>query len=252
VPRLQWQQIPAILALAVIVICFGYAISLSSDPKIAPISNSSNNALLHSQKAYHDAAEQILGSSLLNSTKITIDTDHFNDAMKQRFPELSEASITLPLMGRRPIVELAVVQPTLILTNQHGTYVLDSNGRAILSLSSTKSVSNLQLPVVTDQTNLPVSPGKGALTNQDVSFITGFVTELKSKQLQVSSLVLPPVANQLLVHVTGLNYYIKCSLIADPRISAGEFLALKQQLDTAHTPPSEYMDVRLEEKVYYK
>lgn len=250
--RPWWHHIPSIVATLVIIISFGYLLSLSTNPKIVPI-KSINSDLLRSTQTYQQAARHILNGSLLNRSKITIDSNSFDQLMKQQFPELAEVSLILPISGRRPIVELAALQPSLILASPHGgNYLVADSGKVLMPASAAKAVANFRIPTVLDQSNLPITIGKGALTSTDVAFITTVILQLEAKQLTPSSVTLPPVPSELHVNLATQPYFIKFNLLGDPRVQAGDFLAVKQMLDNAHAVPKEYIDVRVESRVYYK
>jgi hypothetical protein len=85
-----------------------------------------------------------------------------------------------------------------------------------------------------------------------VAFIQEVAGQLKAKNMAIDSLTLPALADELDVRVKGLPYFIKFNIQANPRQSAGAFLAAKQHLDSQHVTPSQYVDVRVEEKAYYK
>lgn len=250
-----WRRLPITIASLALILCGGYVLTLNTSPKITALSSASNGSpvtLLRSSQTYQTAAQQILAGSLLNRTKITIDTSRFNRQMKARFPELAEASVTLPLIGHRPLVELAAVAPQLILTNQQGAYLVDAGGKAIVQTNETTGISSLHLPAVTDESNVPIKVGKGALTAGNVTFITTIVQELQAKQISIDSISLPKLPDELHVRIKSTPYYIKFDMNGDPRLQAGTFLAVKQKLEADHVTPAQYIDVRVEERAYYK
>lgn len=252
---LKWAQLPSILVGLALLISFGYILSLSSNPKVV-VRNAANdpaNVFLRDSKVYEQASQKVLRSSLLNKSKVTIDTAGFDRKMREQFPELSIASVTLPLMGRRPIVELVVVEPAMVLSVKGGeSYVLDQDGRAIMTASEAKGLGSLQLPQVSDESGDSFKTGEGVLTKQSVTFITTFVNQLSSKNAKVSTITLPPLASEVQFRIDGQPYYIKASLMSDARQSAGSYLAMKAKLTSDNITPAEYIDVRVEEKVFFK
>jgi hypothetical protein len=231
----------------------GYVLSLGTNPKILTINNRIDNSLLRPISVYQQSAQRILKSTPLNRSKITIDTGRFSQAMKQQFPELSEVSVTLPIVGHRPLVELAAARPRLILVSQNGElYLVDSSGRALMKTSDAKGVNELQLPKVIDQSGLSIATGQGALTGNDVAFITTVVLQLQAKHLRIDSIILPPIPSELHVELKGSTYYIKFNLLTDARVQSGTFLAVKDKLASDHIAPKEYIDVRVAGRVFYK
>lgn len=249
----RWHHVPFLLTAGLFVVVLLNNLMVSTSVRvIVPTMQTPSSPLLQPTKVYQDAAEKQLKSSVFNRTKLTIDTSQFDQDMQKQFPDLSNVSIALPLMGHRPIVSLTPVKPALIMTNSQTAVVIDETGRAVAKVGDVASSLTQSLPKLSDESNVPIELGKGTITQQSVTFITTFIQELKVKSITVSSLSLPSRANELLVKVNGSNYVIKCSLITDPRIAAGQYLAVRHKLEQDHVTPAEYVDVRVEEKVFYK
>jgi len=249
------QRFGVLLATAIIIVCAVNVLHLSADPKIVPLTSSSNNYFLHDDTAYEQAAEKMFKSSLLNSNKITVNTDQIAQQLKQKFPELSDVSITLPLIGHRPVVYLAPTTPSLVLATERGqAYILDENGKALADTSKVPDIAALHLPVVTDQSGLNVALGDIALPSDDIGFILAVDGQLQAQHYQISSLVLPPAASELDVHFADKPYYGKFNMhnVATARQQAGTFIATDADLAGKHTVPAQYIDVRVDGRAYYK
>lgn len=249
--RLRWHQLPMLLASFAIVACLIYISTLTGNPKVVVASGQQRN-LLREKKDYETAAAEIIGSSILNKSKITVNTQQFSKAMRQRFPELSTVVLTVPLMDRHPVVEIVPAQPVMSITSQNGAFLLDKTGRALVSSKEAKDIGSWDVPQVIDESAVDHQVGQGSLPEQTVTFITTFVAQLQAKDLKVSELKLPPRASELQVKLEGVDYFIKASTRSDVRLAAGTFLALKDKLDRDKITPKEYIDVRVEEKVYFK
>lgn len=251
--KAHWHKLPSYLILATILVSLGYSFSLDTNPKIVTIEARSDSSLLRSKLDYQNRARSLLESSFLNRSKITINTAAFNSAMKLYFPELSDVAVTLPLAGRRPIVEIAAKQPQIILSSPEGSdFIIDSDGRAVMKASSAVGLDSLHLPVVKDKNNTKIELGKRIITRDDVTFITTVVKQLKAKNLTEKSISLPSIPSEMHLQVNNTNYFIKFNLQGDASLQIGAFLAAKKKFDIENIIPSEYVDVRVEERVYYK
>lgn len=209
--------------------------------------------LLRSKQDYQNGLADILGSSLLNQNKLTINTTKLTNELTAKYPELDKIEITLPFMGRRPVVEATTSRPALFLSTSSGSYIVDGKGRAIRDIKDLPADARaLAIPTVKDQADIDVSVGKAVLSKQDVTFITTLYQQFTAKQMSISSIELPPLASEIHVRLSGKPYYIKFSLLTDSRIAVGQYLALDQELSAKKITPSEYVDSRVEEKVYYK
>lgn len=243
---------PGWIAAIAIILSIGYLLTLTTTPRIIAANPSGTSSLLRSNAVYKGAAENILSASLLNRLKFTIDTTGFEQAMKRQFPELSQASITLPLIGRQPVVELAASRPVALIKSDGKTYALDASGKAIIDATDLSNLDGRQLPMVTDQSNVPVTLGKGVLTADEITFISVLNTQLVGQKLSVDSYMLPPVANELQLRLKGQPYYVRFDMENDPKQSAGTLAALKANLDASNTVPTEYIDLRIPERAYYR
>lgn len=250
--RYHWRYLPSAIALLGILISIIYVSSISPNPKLVLVEQNDGPSLLRDRHDYQQAAQKILSNSLADKSKITVDSDGFSKDMKDQFPELIDVAITLPLMGRRPIVEIVAAQPILKLSTQNETYLVDVNGRVLVRANENASYANLKIPEVNDQSGVKAEVGKGIIPGDSVAFITTFINQLKFQKLIIEKLTLPAKASELHVKIKDIPYYIKTNLQTDPRVAAGQFLAVKQKLEAENKVPKEYIDVRVEEKVFVK
>lgn len=256
--QLAWvRRLPLLVALAIIVLCTGVILNLSSNVKVVSITNSdnpSNKLFLRDTSTYQHAAQQLFASSVLNHNKLTADASGIAAQLETEFPELQNVSITLPIIGHRPVVYVQPANPALFLTTQGGgAYILDKSGRALVSGSeAVQHMSRLHIPTVQDQSGLHVDVGRVALPSRDVNFIAQIAAQLQAQNLQIESLQLPPASSELHVKLRGVSYVVRFNTQGDPRVQAGAFLAAKQQLEGQHGSPSQYFDVRVPERVYFR
>lgn len=246
-----WHFAPSILAIAAITICLGYVLGLSSDPKIIQPAGSSS-VLLRPKTIYQTAAQKLFKESILNRSKITIDTAGITRKLKEQFPELSNVTIALPLIGHRPLVYIEPSPPAISLIAGNGTFVVNALGKAIINTDQTPLHTVKPLPVVLDQSGLTLKAGQAALPADYVNFITSVIAQLQAKKLEIKSMTLPARTNQLDVQLNGQPYTVKMNLKDDSRQQIGAFLAAKQMLEQTSQVPGSYFDVRVPERVYYK
>lgn len=242
-----------IVLLVALIVSVANILSLSTDVRVVPLSTDGNQSFLKNTQTYQTAADKLLAASIWNRNKLTINTDAISRQLLKQFPELSDASITLPLLSKRPTVYVQTTQPALVLVSGNGTFVLDTDGKALLNTDNLTPQVRHGLPVVTDQSGLDVSLNHQALSSGDVSFVRTVVIELSARHVGISSMILPPDASELDVHISGKPYFVKFNLQSgDARQQAGTFLATQAQLQRQHITPSRYIDVRVDGRAYYK
>jgi hypothetical protein len=247
------QRLGALVALIAIVGCLVDILVLSSSPRVIPLTEGSGTSFLQPTATYQQAAGKLFASSIFNANKVTINTAGITADLQHQFPELSAVSVTLPLIGHRPIIYIAPTTPSLILKSHSGTYVLDNNGKALLSADKVADLANLKLPTVTDDSDLVVKTDAVALPSSSVAFIRTVADQLAAKQVPIDSLTLAATAYELDVHPSGVGYFVKFNLHDDQALQqVGTFLAVKQRLDAQGITASSYIDVRIDGRAYYK
>lgn len=251
---LNWQTLPIAVAAFVILMSLGYLLWLDINPRIEVIASSpENKEIMQETEVYRQAGEELLSKSPFNRIKLTIDTNKLASDFMDRFPELSDVSITTPLAGHRLIFEIQPTTPTLALSaNASDFIILDERGRALFQTSMAERVSKLGMPVIIDESGIEVKVGDNVLPRESVNFITEVVRQLQAKSIPIQSINLPAIANELHIRPANQNYYIKFNIVGDPRLQAGAFIATKERLDEEGKTPGTYIDVRTQEKVYYK
>lgn len=240
-----------ILAVAIIISVVN-VLSVRPQVKVEPLTSSkSSSAFLRETSAYQAAANKLLSSSIWNRNKITINTGQISRQLVSQFPELSSASMTLPLLAHRPILYIQPAEAALVVAADNGAFVVDQNGRALMPSANLPTAHNL--PQVVDKSGLQISVGHQVLTGDDVTFIQTILVELNAKHVQVSSMVLPAESRELDAYIDGQSYFVKFNLANnDARQQAGTYLATTAELQREHVTPAHYIDVRVDGRAYYK
>lgn len=245
------RRAPALVSVLAGCIVLIALLQLGSNARVVTVGAASGKVFLRDHKVYEAAAHDAF-SSLLNSNKLTVDTHGIATNLRKQFPELAVVSVSLPIVGNRPEVYIQPATPKMILATQGGMYLLDSAGRALITTNQITDLEKLQVPVVTDQSDLPVKVGEAVLPQDTVAFISEVTGQLQAKQVVITSLTLPAGTNELHTRIDGVGYSIKFNMYGQAKEQVGAYLAVKEYLESQGKAPSEYVDVRVENKVYYK
>ncbi|PIZ61598.1 hypothetical protein COY17_04040 [Candidatus Saccharibacteria bacterium CG_4_10_14_0_2_um_filter_52_9] len=248
-----WLQRFGLLVLLVAALASAVNIlSLSSNAKVLPLT-SDKSALLRTSDVYETAANKLLAGSVWNRNKITINTASVSQRLMEQFPELSDVSVTIPLLAHRPLIYVQPAQPALVLVNASGAYIVATSGKVLLKGADVVSLGQPQLPSLTDQSGLPLKLNKQALTAANVGFVQEITAQLAAKQLTIASMTLPASASELDVQLAGQPYIVKFNLQAnDARKQAGALLATLNELRKQNATPAKYIDVRISGRAYYQ
>ena len=243
---------PSLLALAAILYGIGNLLTLSPDPNVVVLRSNSQNTFIRPDQEYQNAAAQILSRSIFNRSKITINSSNLINKIQEKFPEIDSVSISLPFLRRRPVINVHPAPLVLLLETQGQSLIINQDGRALMDASSSIDLKKLNLPRVKDESGLEIKVGQQVLNVSNTKFISEVIGQLSSKKLQIESIVLPPLPEELHVKLSGKKYYIKFDLRSDPKVAVGTLQATIAKFEADHIMPGDYIDVRVEGKAFYK
>lgn len=230
-----------------------YVSSLTAEPNIETVNSAAGRAVMQDESVYEVAATEFLEASVFNRNKITISTTGLASHMMQQFPELAQVQVGLPLLNHRVSVVLVPAEPILILATANGSYALDAGGTALSTGAQLAKLSELNLPLVTDESSLEVKLRQQALSSSDVLFISTVLAQLDAQNIEVASLSLPAGLRQLDVRLKGEPYYVKFNLARNSSAQqVGTLIAVYDRLKQQGITPGQYIDVRVDGRAYYQ
>jgi hypothetical protein len=242
-----------IVAIATLV-AFGNTLRLSSSSKVDSLNEPAASFLLHDQKTYQAAVDGYLARSIWNGNKLTINTEAIALNLQRDFPELTSVNVALPLVGHRPVVYIRSAAPRLLLASHAGqSYVVDENGKALIAATHVPNLAALKLPVIDDESGIHLSEGKTVLSSSSVSFIRVVLAELAAQHVSLQRISLPAGTSELDVYPSGVSYFIKFNLQSETALGqVGTYLATAEHLQEQGITPTQYIDVRVDGRAYYK
>lgn len=249
--RLSSRQLPTYISIGIIIVSVISIGIVQPVPQVV-LNQDSNTVLFRPADVYQKEAEKIIKRSLLNRTKLTINTEDITRELKKQFPEIKNAVLVMPLVSRRPILQLQSEKPAVILTDTSQAYILNSEGMAVMRAADAPSSSRQNVPVINDNLDVPIKQGDTVLSRSTIQFVDDITAQLRAKGLNVQSITLPTYANEIDFKLAGQPYIIRFNVLNDARQQAGTFLAFKNSFDKSGSTPSQYIDLRVEERVYSK
>lgn len=246
----------AVFVLGVVI----YNLQLSSQPTIQSLVSSTDAPFLQPSQTYQQAAEQLIRGSALNRNKLTINTSDITDKLRQQFPELQSVTVTVPLLGDRPVIYIRPADPAMVLAASSGTFLIDRQGRALSEAGSQSQLDALGIPTVTDQARLQIRLGDQVLSRDTAVFIATVSRQLQASDAKITAMILSANGSELDVYPAGKPYFVKYNLHAGAETAAedaaatqtGSYLAVRKHLDAKRVVPRQYIDVRLAGRAYYK
>lgn len=242
------QRKPLIIIGVILAIAFFVSLQ-STGAHIKVLGSVESKELLQSTSVYQDAASKLLAASVANHIKPLTDNAAIEGALRTKFPELTAVTVSQSVWHNYSTVTIEAVRPVMILMGNGGTFVIDDNGVARVPASQLSDTARASLPVVDDQSGLTLAAGHAALPGTDVAFIEQILAQLKQADVSWQQLTLPSGSSELDVKITDQPYFVKFALRggADARQQAGTYLAVKDKVT-----PTQYIDVRVPERAFYK
>jgi len=248
------HRVPLLVSGIIILVTVVSQLGLSAHPKVIVLSGDGGKLFLRDDAVYQQAATKLFTQSLGNRNKLTVNAAGISESLKTQFPELSDVSVTLPVLGSQPVVYIQPFDPSFVLTAGNGRFVLDSTGRALASADNLPQLRATPLPSITDQSGLQPQVGSAALPGSDVGFIQTVLAQLSAKHFRAQRIVLPPAASEVDVYIGGKPYFVKFNMQDQSGAlqQAGTFMAVAHNLESKGKIPSQYIDVRIDGRAYYK
>lgn len=200
-------------------------------------------------KQYYAAFINSQISKLTNRNKITFDEQGIKSQIIKAFPEITSSSIELPILGQTPKVSLGVAQPAFFLSSGSDEYLLSANGVAVDLKSYYHNLADL--PTIDDQSGFTILKGKHVLSLQDVTFLQTITAEVKKQNVPVKNFVLPKIPEEVELYTADAPYYTRFYMGGDSVAQVGQYLAAHNKFKSGGGP-SQYLDVRVSGKVFYK
>lgn len=233
-----------LILLALLLMGLVYSLAVSPSPKV-----SATSLAYRPLRTYADSVNRA-SAGFKNRNKITFDENSLARKVRSDFPEVQSVQVELPFFSEKPDVKLLISPPALKLSGAGGIYVVDSQGVAVTRAVGPET--GAKLPAVTDQSGFEAIAGRQVLSSGAVSFISTLVKQCRHAGVPVKSLVLPASPQEVDLRTVDQPYYVKFYLAGDVNLQTGQFLAARRQFAQTHQSPSQYLDVRVAGKIFYK
>ncbi|HMS23704.1 MAG TPA: hypothetical protein PKB09_02765 [Candidatus Saccharibacteria bacterium] len=241
-------NIPLYLSVLVIIASIIYTMSLTTTPEIKIVNSDSLITSENDIEKYKKLASELLSSSIFNRTKITINTDKIQNDLLEVIPEATDIAVALPIISRSPVVYVRIAEPVALLSTGSQKLVLDEKGRAITDSKD----DNKSLVLVKDRSGLPINIGDQAVPTNQIVFINEVKSQLTQKKYEIEYFELSKNANELVVKIKKKDFVLKYNLSGDVRLQSGTAISTIKYLGKNNIIPKKYIDVRVEERAYYK
>ena len=237
---LPWLGIVASMAI------FGWLTFLSSSAVVLTV-DTTGAITSEATAQYEETVQTLLGQSLLNRSKLTVNTSGIVRELRKHHPEIEYATLVVPIFGSQPRVYVSLSEPAFILQSQTARYLLSASGY----VTGLAEDSTVELPLVVDETGETVTVSKRLLPASHVAFMQKVDYQLTQKEFVIDRFILPKnSAYEVNVRLKGKPFAIRFNLAEDATVQSGAAVAVLEQLGEAS--PSTYLDVRVPGRAFYR
>ncbi len=198
---------------------------------------------------YATVIDNFLSKSIFNKNKLTINSTKLVQYLKNKYPDISDVKVSFGLFNQNINVKIIMSQTNIFLSTTFNAGLVDDQGRVIeTNILTQKGYTIVNYPV-----NLKLSIGNQVLTPSQINFIQTVLYQLNNKRISINHFNILPGADELDAYIQGKPYYIKFNLNSNDSIQqSGTFLALSHYLTINNIIPSQYIDVRIDGRAYFK
>ncbi len=241
----------------IIVIIFLVVANTTLSDAIVKMNGDNQTNMYRPLEEYSEGINSIFKSSVKNRSKFTLNSTTFEAKIKNEFPEVKGAVVVTPLAGRRLQVGLVLEQPLARLNQSlsNSQAVLSESGTVVLEDDATvineqfAKIPSLSIP------NINYSVGDQILTSSEADLIKLLVSEFDSSdpyRHKVKSIEFDVQKREIRVRFDGAGYFAKLTPERESRAQVGALVSALKSLSERGEMPSEYIDVRVDDRVFVK
>ena len=188
-----------------------------------------------------------LNSRLLARNWVFLNSSDLKSFLQKTFT--GQETITVDKkFPNRLVVSTDEQKPALIWKTGSHSYILSTNGRAI---TEQNKQSSSDLPVVYDNTNLPVDVGSKVTGRDFANFVTSIGSFLKDNKIDYEKIYVSDTTSELNVQ-TKQGYTIKFSTLLKPDSQTRSLKATLDLMAQQNKKASSYIDLRVDGRAFYK
>ena len=234
-----------VLISIIVVLC--YLGTLSITPHIS-ISGTAYRPIAE----YQSIVSRQFSLDLRNRFKPLMDSKQIESNVLKSIPEAQSVDVKSSLLGHRAEVNLVIPKPVAVFSQSNkNNLILSERGRLLLA-ESQSSTDNTSLPTLKNSTGISGEAGEQYMRPDEAKALVELVKQYKTNGLNNVEYSLTNIPHELQAKEAGRGYYVRYLLDNTITKQYGALQATQKELQKIGQNPSEYIDVRLVEKVYYK
>lgn len=241
----------------IIIIIFLVVANTTISDAIVKINSDSQANMYRSLDEYNIGINKIFKSSVINRSKFTLNSASLEAKIIEQFPEVETAVVVTPLAGRRLQVGLELERPLARLQQSQTNLqaVLSDSGTVVIEANA--SVINeqfAQIPSISIP-NITYSVGDQILTSEEAGLIRLLISEFDgstSYRHKVKSIEFDVQKREIRIRFEAVTYFAKLTPEREGRVQVGALVFTLKSTTEKGGLPTEYVDVRVDDRVFVK
>ncbi len=195
----------------------------------------------------------VSSGGLRNHYMLTLDERSVTSRIRDKRPDILAVRYSFSPFRGTLNVDLVQSPTVLIVQNKDNYAFLNLDG--VVSQVKHEAPSTYELnvyPLLVDDSSLSMESGKVYIPKDIVVFIRDVEKAAKGKTLEKHAYSLPTVPREIRVKFVDVPYYIKLSTMQPARDQLQAIVDIRSYLKKSSMTPTEYVDLRVPEKAYYR
>ena len=172
----------------------------------------------------------------------------FNDSKAKQqiaaIPQIKAVQFNKQILDKKLVIMVEEHETTIIWQTNNQRFMVNRFGVAYDIASD-----NSPLTVVEDLKNVPINLNQKILTTDFIEFVTSLVSNLPRKTNLVARRILVPETTFEIEVVTSEGWTIILDTTRSPETQLNNLVRV---LRASGTPPRQYVDLRIEDRIYYR
>jgi len=239
------SKITRIILIVPVLIIFVYSSFLSYDPVIKI-----NGSQYRTMSSYQLIAKKVISGNFRDSLKFLQQTQNDSSKLSELLPEATSIKFGSTLLGHNPVITITTEKPFMIFQQKGAPdFIIGQSGRALLTVGDALKMYQA-LPKLINASSINNRAGDQVLSPDEANELLQLVSQYRADN-SFPSFSLPNNPYEIDVKEVGKSYFVKYSLDATILTQYGSLRATELELKQLGQTPSQYIDVRLANKVFY-
>lgn len=205
---------------------------------------------------YQAIINEVLDSRTAFQTKATLSSSSLEAEIRKRSPEVDTATAIIPLAGRRLQVILDVASPLVRLQTGSSKLAVVSSAGIVTHEDASAAINSTfsQLPSLS-MVGLTPKVGEQILTQDEAALLQLLTSEFDGSETfrpAVQSLEFDVQKREIKARFKDKQFYAKITPEEEGRLQVGALVKTLKSLTEQSALPSEYVDVRVEDRVFVR